>query len=256
MLFTAIRAVYLGVPDLEVAVDPYRRLGLHILARPESRVITIGGPTNLVEIRLVEDSARAGLFAIGMETADLEGVLSACDRHEIAFTRLAEQEPSARLHLHDTGGADVILRQGSPSHVQHHAFPLLRLDHLAAITPDLEVPSRVWTEVLGVPIVGEVQVADPPMTIRQLGIGDAILELLGDPTTSGPLRQRPPGLISMASWEVDDLEGVVTLARAAGFTVSDPVVGALPGTRIATIPGEELAGLRMQLLQYTRRKAA
>ena len=94
------------------------------------------------------------------------------------------------------------------------------------------------------------------MTVRQLGIGDAILELLGDPTNSGPLRQRPFGLLSMASWEVADLEGAVALARAAGFTVSDPAAGALPGTRIATIPADELAGLRMQLLQYTLEKAA
>ena len=256
MYLTAIRAVYLGVPDLDAASKSYERLGLHLLARGRSNVIAIGGPKNLVEIRLVEDSARAGLFAIGMETAVLEGVLSACDRHQIAFTRLAEEEPSARLHLHDIGGADVILRQPTPFHVQQHNFPLRRLDHLAAITPDLDESSHIWTAVLRVPIVGEIQVADPPMTIRQLGIGDAILELLGDPTKSGPLRQRPPGLISMASWEVDNLEAAVALARAAGFTVSDPVAGALPGTRIATIPAEELAGLRMQLLQYTHRKAA
>ena len=256
MYLTAIRALYLGVPDLDAASAAYERLGLRILARGGTNVIPIGGPTNLVEIRIVEDSARAGLFAIGMETADLEGVLSACDRHRIVFTRLAEEEPSARLSLHDIGGADVILRQSSHPPVQQQAFPLRRLDHLAAITPDLEEPSRLWTNVLHVPVVGEVQVAEPPMTIRQLGIGDAILELLGDPTNSGPLRQRPPGIISMASWEVDDLEAAVTLARTAGFTISDPAAGALPGTRIAMIPAEELAGLRMQLLQYTHRKAA
>jgi hypothetical protein len=54
----------------------------------------------------------------------------------------------------------------------------------------------------------------------------------------------------MASWEVADLGGAVRLARAAGFPVPDPAAGPLPGTRIATVPGDELAGLNLQLLQY------
>jgi hypothetical protein len=54
----------------------------------------------------------------------------------------------------------------------------------------------------------------------------------------------------MSSWEVDDLDESVRLARAAGFTVSEAATGALPGTRIATIPGSELAGVNMQLLHY------
>ena len=248
MNLTAIRALYLAVPDLDAATSAYERLGLHVLARGEGRVIAIGAATNIVEIRLVEDTHPTGLSAIGIETASLAHTLAVCNRHEIAFTQTAE---SVRLHLHETGGADVILVPSSPLLESRHTFPLRRLDHLAAITPDLEGPSHVWTTMLGVPIIGEVHVADPRMTVRQLGIGDAIFELLGDPTPSGQLRQRPFGLLSMASWEVADLDGAVAQARAAGFTVSEPTIGALPGTRIATIPAEELAGLRMQLLQYT-----
>jgi hypothetical protein len=56
--------------------------------------------------------------------------------------------------------------------------------------------------------------------------------------------------VSLASWEVPDLEAAVRQAREAGFTVSDPVIGALPGTRIAMIPPQELGGMTMQLLQY------
>jgi hypothetical protein len=54
----------------------------------------------------------------------------------------------------------------------------------------------------------------------------------------------------MASWEVPDLDDAVRHGRMAGFTVPDPDGGPLPGTRIATIPGTELAGVNLQLLQY------
>jgi hypothetical protein len=88
------------------------------------------------------------------------------------------------------------------------------------------------------------------MIIRQLKIGDAILELLGPESPESPLASRPPGLASMVAWEVADLDAAVTLARDRGFTPSDPAPGILPRTRVATIPAPELAGVGMQLLEY------
>jgi catechol 2,3-dioxygenase-like lactoylglutathione lyase family enzyme len=129
-----------------------------------------------------------------------------------------------------------------------HTFPLKRLDHLAAVAPDLEAATRYWTDVLGVPLHGEVRT--PVMIIRQLKIGDAIMELLGPATPESPIAQRPAGLASMVAFEVADLEAAVATAQAAGFTPTEPGTGALPGTRTATIPAPELAGLSMQLLQY------
>jgi hypothetical protein len=49
---------------------------------------------------------------------------------------------------------------------------------------------------------------------------------------------------------VPDLDAAVRQARAAGFTAPDPAPGVLPGTRVATIRGPELAGVNLQLLQY------
>jgi hypothetical protein len=54
----------------------------------------------------------------------------------------------------------------------------------------------------------------------------------------------------MASWQVADLDAAVAHARAAGFTVADAATGVLPGTRVATVQGSELAGVNVQLLQY------
>jgi catechol 2,3-dioxygenase-like lactoylglutathione lyase family enzyme len=129
-----------------------------------------------------------------------------------------------------------------------HDFPLKRLDHLAAVSPDLEAQTRYWTDVLGVPMFGEVRT--PVSIIRQFKVGDAIIELLGPATDDSPLRQRPPGLVSMCAFEVADLDDAVARARAAGFTPSEPRAGSLPGTRVATIPAEELSGMALQLLQY------
>src|SRR5262249_35556817 len=99
-----------------------------------------------------------------------------------------------------------------------------------------------------VPLAGEV--TTPTMVIRQFRIGDAILELLGPASPDSPLHQRPSGLVSLASWEVDNLDAVVQQARAAGFHPSDPATGVLPGTRTATIPAQEMAGFTMQLLEH------
>jgi hypothetical protein len=88
------------------------------------------------------------------------------------------------------------------------------------------------------------------LIIRQLRLGGAVLELLGAASPDSPIHQRVPGPVRMASWEVPDVDHAVALARQAGFTPSDPAPGPLPGTRISTIPGPELAGVHMQLLQY------
>jgi catechol 2,3-dioxygenase-like lactoylglutathione lyase family enzyme len=129
-----------------------------------------------------------------------------------------------------------------------HAFPLKRLDHLAAFTRDLPATTRFWSDVLGIPVAGEV--TTPAMAIHQMRVGDAVLELLGAASPESPLASRPPGMASMAAFEVPDLDAAVAQARAAGFSAADPAKGVLPGTRTSTIPPAELAGMALQLLQY------
>ena len=98
------------------------------------------------------------------------------------------------------------------------------------------------------PTVGEV--VSPTTVVRQLKIGDAMFELLGPATPDSPIRQRPPGLNSMCSFEVPDLDATNAHAQAAGFEVADRRIGTLPGTIVATIPGAQTSGLNVQLLQY------
>jgi len=130
-----------------------------------------------------------------------------------------------------------------------HSFPLKRLDHLAAVTPDIEAATAFWTGTLRVPVAGEIR--SPGMIIRQLKVGDAIFELLGPDGPESRMAGRPPSLASMAAWEVSGrLDDAVALALERGFTVSDPEPGVIPGTRRASIPASDLGGLGMQLLEY------
>jgi catechol 2,3-dioxygenase-like lactoylglutathione lyase family enzyme len=271
MNITAIDSVYLAVTDLDAACRPYERLGLRLSPlRDGRRTLHVGSPANLFAVhfqsadgplaRPVQRALDAGraLFAVALGMADFDALPRfLTDSPEMSWFR--EGEDLAWLPLHDQAGADLLLvRHTRPLPERHeeaaraglleHALPLRRLDHLAAVTPDLEGKTRFWATALGVPAAGEV--TTPAMVIRQLRIGDAILELLGPARADSPIWKRPPGLISMASWEVADLEAVAAQAKEAGFTVTDPAAGVLPGTRVATVQGTELAGVNMQLLQY------
>ena len=154
---------------------------------------------------------------------------------------------------------DLRLIQYYPSHearwarreaagLLRHAFPLKRLDHLAAVAADLEADTGFWRDTLGVPLFGEVRTA--MMIIRQFKIGDAIFELLGPATPDSPIASRPPALASMCAFETPDLAQAVTQGRAVGFTAPDPGPGPLPGTRVSTIPAAEFSGIGLQLLEY------
>jgi catechol 2,3-dioxygenase-like lactoylglutathione lyase family enzyme len=129
-----------------------------------------------------------------------------------------------------------------------HAFTLKRLDHLAMVVSDLEATTRFWNDVLGVPVFGEIRT--PGMIIRQMKIGDAIMEFLAADGPESRMAGRPAGMASMCAWEVANLDASVEMARARGFSPSEPSKGVLPGTRVSSIPGSELAGVGMQLLEY------
>lgn len=267
MKIDAIDSVFLAVGDLDAACRPYERLGLKLsMALDGRRTLLVGGPANLFAVHFLAATSTDGpmarplrdavaarpLLAVALRVADLDAAIGELDAKGVCAARFRDGDADAAwLPLHEKAGPDLVLvrhgvavRPGLPG----HCFPLGRLDHLAAVTHDLEEKTRFWDEVLGVPVAGEV--VTPTMVIRQLRIGDAVLELLGPASSDSPVWKRPPGLIGMASWEVADQDAAVALARAAGFTVTDPAIGVLPGTRVATIQGADLAGVNMQLLQY------
>jgi hypothetical protein len=162
------------------------------------------------------------LFAVALRVADLDAALGELEAKAIQATRFRDGDADAAwLPLRETAGTDVVLVQHSRTAQDRHAdavraglldhsFPLRRLDHLAAVTHDLDEKTRFWAEVLGVPAAGEV--VTPAMVIRQLRMGDAVLELLGPASAESPIWKRQPGLVGMASWEVAGLDSLVALA--------------------------------------------
>lgn len=290
MTYTRIDHLILGVASLEQAALPFERLGLrltpptrHAGRGTQNRVFFVGSGADefYVELlaitdddeargansdRFVQAVARGGAIGITLNTLDMDTTLAGLAQRGVVATATAVTASDGRTlgtsaPLDVAHGALLDVRmiqypESLPDRTARHAaaglfnhgFPLTRLDHLAAIAPDLEAATRFWGETLGVPVAGEVRT--PAMIIRQLRIGDAVLELLGPATPDSPVAARPPGLVSMAAFEVPDLEAAVQQARTAGFTVSDPNTGALPGTRTATIPAAEMSGVAMQLLQY------
>ena len=273
MLYDALDSVFLAVADLETAGQPYGRLGMRLSPAQAGRrslsvgqahnrfavhfIVVPGSPPLLAESWQRAQATDRGLFAVALRVADLDLTLAALAARGVQSAARTGLE--AWLSLQDQAGTDLVLvpqaRSPQERHTEAvqesllgHSFPLKRLDHLAVVAHDLEGKTRFWTEVLGVPVAGEV--VTPTMVIRQLKIGDAVLELLGPASPDSPLQQRPPGLVSMVSWEVEDLAEAVRQARAGGFTAPETVQGVLPGTRTATIPGTELVGVNMQLLEY------
>ncbi|MFN8524327.1 MAG: VOC family protein [Chloroflexota bacterium] len=132
----------------------------------------------------------------------------------------------------------------------NHTLPIKRVDHLAAVTHQLEDTTRYWDTVMGVPRVGVV--SNERIVLHQLKIGDVMLELIAPASADSPAASRPQGLGSSVSCEVDDIQACARMARAAGFSPSEPAIGTLPGTYSSTIPGSELFGLNFQFLQYIK----
>jgi catechol 2,3-dioxygenase-like lactoylglutathione lyase family enzyme len=244
------------------------------------RKIPIGGPDNLfcVEILSIASPADAetpngkrllaradkGLSQLMLRVSDLpaalaelaergvqpqsqvSGIFDGEKQYDVALLQpMPDAATGLGLIQHTRSQAE---RHAAYASLGQHAAPLKRLDHLAAVAPDLERSCRFWDEVLGVPTVGEV--VSPTVVVRQLRIGDAILELLGPATPDSPIRQRPPGLGSSCSFEVPDLDATIAHAQAAGFEINDRRIGTLPGTIVATIPAAQASGLNVQLLQY------
>ena len=287
-LYDGIDRVILPVSNLEAACAPFERLGL--VLSPESRTdepstrartLAVGGPDNLfsVEIMGIGDKARVGdtdfgrwlktvadrgLSTIVLRVTDLAATLATLTERGVKATAQPLASPDGEKlgdyavlpELPDAATGLMLLQpaQSGTDRLSHylgsktHALLLKRLDHLAAVAPDLDRSCEFWDKVLGVPTVGEV--VSPAIVVRQLKIGDAILELLGPSSPDSPIRQRPPGLGSSCSFEVDDLEAAIAHIRAAGFEVPDSRVGTLPGTRVTTIPGGSVSGINLQLLQY------
>lgn len=289
-MITGIDHIALPVPSLRGAGAPFERLGLRLtpearhagLGTANRSFFAGGGETEFyIELLGIADRAEAqaagrrDLLAavdagqpaprLALRTADADGLRARLDARGVpSILRHVRREDGSAIGRalaveSDAPGCRVTVLEYAepfPARVARHAaaglfehvLALKRVDHLAMVAPDLAGTEAAWRELFGVEATGEVR--GRGMVIRQLRMGDAILELLGPDSPDSPLAQRPPGLITMAAFEVPGLEAAVAHARAAGFTLPDGASGVLPGTRVSSIPGDQLGGLTLQLLEY------
>ncbi len=250
---TENRALFVGNDATEFYVE---LLGVHDRALAASSgqddlVTAIDGGSGLLRLMLRVDDlagAAAGLEKAGLAAAPREVFrgdgTKICD---VLAVEGAAAGCSISLIQYAASRSDRIAGHQAAGHFSH-AFPLLRLDHLAAITPNLDAVTAFWVDTLGVPVFGEV--SGRGMLIRQMKVGDAIFELIGPDSPESPVAGRPGGLISMTAFEVSDLDRAVALARERGFTLPDVAAGVLPGSRVSTISGDQLSGLSLQLIAF------
>ncbi len=233
----------LGVTDAALVGGGSRAHYLEAVERGGALSSIAFGTVDIPE--LIDRFAKAGL------NSDLREV-HAGDGRKLADTAIVDTKdalPFAVTLLHYPETWEARYERSVAAGRFAHTFPLKRLDHLAAVAPDIEAATEFWTGTLGVRLAGEIRA--PGMIIRQLQVGDATFELLGPDGPGSRMAGRPASLASMAAWEVDgSLDAAVALARERGFTASDPEPGVIPRTRRASIPAGELAGLGMQLLEY------
>ncbi|MFI5054244.1 MAG: VOC family protein, partial [Acidimicrobiia bacterium] len=259
----------MAVPDLDAAYAPLTRLGLTVSppgpasdAGVESCAFFVGGLANFVSVEFLAGIADAddGAYLLGFAVDDLAAAREAFGAQLGGFdesvARVLDNQEIKTLRPKDTSaaGCSFVVLEYPPALIAMQEsitqtgsdFPLQRIDHLAIIPPDMEAGTRYWTDVLGVPLHDELQGSG--FTIRQMKVGDLMVELLAPSGPDSPIAGAAPGMRSMIACEVDDVAACVALARERGFTIGDPGPGPLPGTLVATIAPDEIAGLAIQLL--------
>lgn len=127
-----------------------------------------------------------------------------------------------------------------------------RIAHIGVAVRALDDVLPFYRDVLGLP--------DTPMDdadgarIAGLAAGDSLVELLAPAAADSPIAKyidkRGPGIHHICFY-VDDLDGTIAKAKAAGVTVIDevPRIGA-EGKRIAFMHPKSTGGVLVELSEY------
>jgi catechol 2,3-dioxygenase-like lactoylglutathione lyase family enzyme len=241
-----IERFVVAVPEVDVAYGAVSRLGLAATAPSapdgdgrDRSVFSVGAGDQVVRVELVT-------AAEGDRHEDADPCTLAFATDDLAR---AEEQLAVRPEATDVSGCRFVLVAPASSRTPApNDFPVRRIDHLAILPADLDAATRYWVEVLGVPMHAQIDTAT--LVIRQMKVGDVIVELLAPAGPESHLTGMAPGTRPMIACEVDDVAACVGLARERGFTIPDPAPGFLPGTLTATIAATEVGGFAIQLLQY------
>ena len=210
--------------------------------QPEPRlaVVTVGasaGPWQAAGFAVAGDRCSVGATAIRF-AGEGRGIL------EASFSGLAQERPD---------GLDIVSCGPSPEpDASEHPLGLLRLDHLVALTPDLERTVDAL-EQAGLRLRRLREEPTPAGAPRQafFRIGEPILEVVQEPAdvVAERGRGRPARLWGMA-FAIADMDRAVELL---GESLGEPRPAVQKGRTIATVRGA--AGLGVAVALMTDRQA-
>ena len=134
-------------------------------------------------------------------------------------------------------------------------FNTLKVDHIGIAVKDLEQAKKFYTEILGMPAMGEETVEQQKVKVCFIPCGDSELELLESTAPDGPIAKfidkNGQGVQHLAL-RVDNIEAAIADLKAKGVRMIDevPRYGA-GGASIAFVHPKSTGGI---LLELTERK--
>jgi methylmalonyl-CoA/ethylmalonyl-CoA epimerase len=134
--------------------------------------------------------------------------------------------------------------------------PPEKIDHLGIAVHSIEEASRLYTDVLGLPVRGSEEIRDQKVRVLIFQMGEVRIELLEPTSEDSPiakfLAKRGPGLHHVA-YRVEDLPGMLASLKDAGVTLIDetPRDGA-HGMKIAFAHPNSTGGVLIEFCQLGR----
>ena len=130
---------------------------------------------------------------------------------------------------------------------------LLKIDHLGIAVNNINDAESFWTQVLGLPNMGEETVAEQKTTTAFFPVGESEVELLESTAPDGPvakfIENKGPGLQHIA-FAVDDIEAALKELKEKGVRLIDetPRKGA-GGAKIAFLHPKATGGVLVELCE-------
>jgi len=132
-------------------------------------------------------------------------------------------------------------------------FKVLKVDHIGIAVKDLEQAKKFYTEMLGMPALGEEVVEQQKVKVCFIPCGDSEVELLESTSPEGPIakfiEKNGEGIQHLAL-KVDNVEAALADLKAKGVRLIDevPRYGA-GGASIAFIHPKSTGGILLELSQ-------
>ena len=130
-------------------------------------------------------------------------------------------------------------------------FKVNKVDHVGLAVKDLEQAKKFYTEMLGIPAMGEEVVAEQKVKVCFIPCGDSEIELLESTEPDGPIAkfiEKKGEGIQHVALNVDNIENALADLKEKGVRLIDekPRYGA-GGASIAFVHPKSTGGILLEL---------